>query len=197
MLKKTESTVIENLIKRNHKNLNITAFESFGSKLTYQDFFELVDTLTKGFLELGVKNGDVVTMCMGGTVDSMAHFYALNRIGAVTQLVHPNFFKTNSKKYINETDSKLLIVLDRFYPMLKNAIEKTNVEKVMLSSITEQASFLYKILVKRKKLTKDQMISGVDYITYPEFNRLGLNSHKDIVSPEFVAQKETAIVRLG
>ena len=66
-------------------------------------------------------------MCMAGTVDSMAHFYALNRIGAVTQLVNPNYFKVNSTKYINETGSKLLIVLDRFYLMLQDAIANTNV----------------------------------------------------------------------
>lgn len=194
MINKTESTVIENIVKRNQNNLNGVAFESFGSKLTYKEFFDLVDTLTKGFIELGVKNGDIVTMCMAGTVDSMAHFYALNRIGAVTQLVNPNYFKVNSTKYINETGSKLLIVLDRFYPMLQDAIANTNVEKVMVSSITEQASFLYKTLVRRKNLKKKQLISGVDYITYPEFSRLGSNSRKKIVSPEFVEQKETAIV---
>ena len=158
MIKKTESTVIENIVKRNQNNLNGVAFESFGSKLTYKEFFELVDTLTKGFIELGVKNGDIVTMCMAGTVDSIAHFYALNRIGAVTQLVNPNYFKVNSKKYINETGSKLLIVLDRFYSMLQDAIANTNVEKVMVSSITEQASFLYKTLVRRKNLKKEQLI---------------------------------------
>lgn len=194
MINETKSTVIENIVKRNQNNLNGVAFESFGSKLTYKEFFELVDTLTKGFIELGVKNGDIVTMCMAGTVDSMAHFYALNRIGAVTQLVNPNYFKVNSKKYINEAGSKILIVLDRFYPMLQDVIANTNVEKVMVSSITEQASFLYKTLVRRKNLKKDQLIQGIDYITYPEFNRLGSNSRKEIVSPEFVEQKETAIV---
>lgn len=194
MIKKTESTVIENIIKRNQNNLNGVAFESFGSKLTYKEFFELVDILAKGFIELGVKNGDIVTMCMAGTVDSMAYFYALNRIGAVTQLVNPNYFKINSKKYIDETGSKILIVLDRFYSMLQDAISNTNVEKVVLSSITEQSSFLYKTLVRRKKLKKNQLITGIDYITYPEFNKLGLNSRKEIVSPDFVEQKETAVV---
>lgn len=194
MIKKTESTVIENIIKRNQNNLNGVAFESFGSKLTYKEFFELVDILAKGFIELGVKNGDIVTMCMAGTVDSMAYFYALNRIGAVTQLVNPNYFKINSKKYIDETGSKILIVLDRFYSMLQDAISNTNVEKVVLSSITEESSFLYKTLVRRKKLKKNQLITGIDYITYPEFNKLGLNSRKEIVSPDFVEQKETAVV---
>lgn len=194
VIKKTESTVIENIIKRNQNNLNGVAFESFGSKLTYKEFFELVDILAKGFIELGVKNGDIVTMCMAGTVDSMAYFYALNRIGAVTQLVNPNYFKINSKKYIDETGSKILIVLDRFYSMLQDAISNTNVEKVVLSSITEESSFLYKTLVRRKKLKKNQLITGIDYITYPEFNKLGLNSRKEIVSPDFVEQKETAVV---
>ena len=74
MINKTESTVIENIVKRNQNNLNGVAFESFGSKLTYKEFFDLVDTLTKGFIELGVKNGDIVTMCMAGTVNLYAAF---------------------------------------------------------------------------------------------------------------------------
>ena len=88
-------TVTENIINRNENNLNVSAFESFGSSLSYKDFFELVNCLTKGYIELGVKDRDIVTMCMAGTVDSMAHFYALNRIGAITQLVNPNYFKIN------------------------------------------------------------------------------------------------------
>ena len=143
MIEKNESTVIENIVKRNQDNLNGVAFESFGSKLTYREFFELVDMLAKGFIELGVKDGDIVTMCMAGTIDCVAHFYALNRIGAVAQLVNPNYFKVNSKKYINETGSELLIVLDKLYPMLQEAIASTNIKKVMITAITEHASFLY------------------------------------------------------
>ena len=194
MITKTKSTVIDNIQKRNQGNLNGVSFESFGSELTYKEFFELVDTLTKGFIEMGVQNGDIVTMCMAGTVDSMAHFYALNRIGAVGQLVNPNYFKVNSKKYIDEAGSKFLIVFDRFYPMLQDAIEATNVEKIMVSSITEQASFLYKTIVRRKKLRKDQIIAGKEYITYPEFNKLGLNSTAKIITPEYEEQKDAAIV---
>lgn len=190
----TRKNVIENIMERNQGNLNVTAFENFGSKLSYKDFFELVDTLTKGYIELGVQNGDIVTMCMAGTVDSMAHFYALNRLGATTQLVNPNYFKVNSKKYINDTNSKLLLILDRFYPMLKDAIEQTNVEKILVSSITEESSFLYKTLVRRKKIKSEDMINGVNYINFKDFEKLGSNSNAKIVSPEFVEQKETAIV---
>lgn len=194
MIKKIETTVTENIIKRNQNNLNTAAFESFGNKLTYKEFFDLIDTLSKAYMELGIKNGDIVTMCMAGTVDTMAHFYALNKIGAVTQLVNPNYFKVNSKKYIDETGSKLLIVMDRFYPMLQDAISNTNVEKVMLSSITEHSSLLYKTLIRRKKLNKNEIISGIDYITYPEFVKLGSKSKKEIILPEYEEEKDAAIV---
>lgn len=193
-MKQVNMPVIENIINRNKNNLELSAFESFGSSLKYKDFFALVDNLAKGFIEFGIKDGDIVTMCMGGTIDTMAHFYALNRIGAITQLVNPNYFKVNSQKYINETNSKLLIVLDRFYPMLKDAIERTNVEKVMLASITEHSSFLYKTLIRRKKLKKEDIINGVDYITYPEFYKLGEGSNKEIKKVESASQKATAIV---
>ena len=56
--------------------------------------------------------------------------------------------------------------------MLQDAIAQTNVDKIMLSSITEQSSFLYKTLVRRKKLTKDQFIEGKEYVTYPEFVKM-------------------------
>lgn len=193
-IKIIEKSVTENVMERNQERLSTTAFESFGSKMSYKEFFELVDTLTKGYIEMGVKNNDIVTMCMAGTVDSMAHFYALNRIGASTQLVNPNYFKVNSKKYINDTGSKFLIVLDRFYPMLKDAIAQTNVEKVMLSSITEQSAFLYKILARRKKLKKDDYIEGIEYITHPEFVKLGERSKEQIITPTYESQKPAAIV---
>lgn len=190
----SNTTVIENIKNRNKDNLQLNAFESFGSSLTYKQFFELVDTLTKGFIELGIKDGDVVTVCLAGTIDTIAHFYALNRIGAITQLVNPNYFKINGKKYINENNSKLLIVLDRFYPMLKNAIEETNVEKILLSSITEESSFLFKTLIRRKKIAKEQLIKGIDYISYPEFHELGSNSHSQIKDSVFEEKKDAAII---
>lgn len=193
-LKETKTTITENIINRNQENLNVPAFESFGEKITYKQFFDLIEQSSKSFIELGVKSGDIVTLCTAGTLDGIIIFYALNRIGAITQLVNPNYFKVNSKKYINDTNSKLLIILDRFYPLLKDSIKETNVEKILLASLTEYSSLLYKTIIRRKRLQKSEIISGVDYITYPEFEKLGNRSLKLIPSQEYTKQKEAAIV---
>jgi len=47
--------------------------------------------------------------------------------------------------------------LDRFYPILQDAIAQTNVEKLLVLSIIEYSSYLFKILAKRKNIKKEQM----------------------------------------
>ena len=56
----------------------------------------------------------------------------LNQIGAISNFVNPNYFKINSKKYINDTHSKLLIIMDRFYGPLKESISQTNIINIMV-----------------------------------------------------------------
>ena len=174
----TKKTISDNIQDRNADKLNVPAFESLGgTTIDYKTYFEIVDVYARAFKELGVQNGDMVTICSAGTLDTVLNFAALNKIGAVAQFVNPNYFKFNSKKYINDTNSKLLICLDRFYPDIKDAIAETNVDKVILSSISEYSSFLFKVVARRKKISKSNLIDGIDYIELPDFIKLGENSN--------------------
>lgn len=173
----TEKTIIDNIEDKNKDKLNITSFESLGgSSINYKTFFEMVNVYAKAFKELGVENGDMVTICSAGTLDTVINFAALNKIGAVAQFVNPNYFKYNSRKYINDTNSKLLICLDRFYPEIKDAIGETNVKQIILSSISEYSSFLFKVVAHRMRIKKEDLIEGKEYITLPYFVKLGKRS---------------------
>ncbi len=174
---KTKKTITDNIEDRNVNNMNISAFESLGgTSIDYKTFFEMVDVYAKAFKEMGVENGDMVTICSAGTVDTVINFAALNKIGAVAQFVNPNYFKFNAKKYIDDTDSKLLICLDRFYPEIKDSIAQTNVEQIIVSSISEYSSYLYKLIARRKKLKPEDKIDNVSYIELPEFIKMGESS---------------------
>ena len=172
-----KKTIADNIEDRNVDNLNCSAFESLGrTTIDYKTFFELVDVYAKGFKELGVNEGDIVTICSAGTLDTVINFFALNKIGAVAQFVNPNYFKFNSKKYINETNSKFFICLDRFYPLIKDALKETNVKRVLLSSISEYSSLLYKVLARKKHISDKDKIDGVEYMDLSTFTKIGENS---------------------
>ena len=173
----TKKTINDNIEDKNQNNLKTVAYESLGgSTIDYKTFFELVDVYAKGYKELGISNGDMVTICSAGTLDTILNFSALNKIGAVVQFVNPNYFKFNSKKYIDDMNTKLFVCLDRFYPVLKDSIEQTNIKNIVLSSMSEYSSFLYKMIIRRKKVSNSDKIPGINYIELPEMIKLGEKS---------------------
>lgn len=190
----TKKTISDNIQDRNADKLNTPAFESLGGPtIDYKTYFELVDLYAKGYKEMGVQNGDMVTICSAGTLDTVLNFAALNKIGAVVQFVNPNYFKFNSKKYINDTNSKLLICLDRFYPLIKDAIAETNIEKILLSSISEYSSTLFKVLARRKKVSKSDRIEGVEYLELPDFIKMAERSTIQLERIPYVEGKPAVI----
>ena len=177
MIERTKSTVIDNIMRRNLDNLTGHAFESFGITIDYKTFFDAVDKYAKAYKEMGIQEGDVVTLCLAGTLDTIINFYALNKIGAISNLINPNFVKFNPKKYLDETNSKLLVVMDRFYPALKDSIAQSDTKRIVLSSLTEYSSLLYRVIIRRKPPKKEDLIPGIEYMTLPEFVKIGESSH--------------------
>ena len=190
----TKKTIIDNIEDRSGNNLSVTAFESLGgSSIDYKTFFEMIDVYARGFKEIGVKNGDMVSLCSAGTLDTMLNFAALNRLGAIVLFVNPNYLRVNGKKYIDETNTKLLVCMDRFYPVIKSELEKTNVEKILLSSMSEYSSFLFKVLIKRQKIKDSDKIKGVEYIELPDFIKLGERSTTTIERIPYEKDKPAVI----
>lgn len=73
--------------------------------------------------ELGLKRGDVYTIFMPTTVQSIVAFYALNRIGVITSFVHPLMGADYLKEQLELVHSKGVMVLDL---LVKDHIETIN-----------------------------------------------------------------------
>ena len=153
----------------------------------------MAEDYAKAFLSIGVKNGDVVTVVTAGTMDTILYFAGLNKIGAVIQFVNPNYMKFNSKKYINDTGCKILICLDRFYPLIKDAIAETNVSTIIAPSISEYFSPLYKSIIRGKKIKKSERISGVKYYNLKEFLKKGTDEDNPLSEISYEISKPAII----
>ena len=65
------------------------AYEFYGHKTSYASFVKRIERAARAFFAMGIKRGDVVTVCMPNLPQTLDCFYALNRIGAVANMIHP------------------------------------------------------------------------------------------------------------
>lgn len=115
------------------------AHEFYGHKTIYTDFVQRIETAARAFLAAGIKSGDVVTICMPNVPQTLDCFYALNRIGAVANMVHPLSARSEITFYLNISKSKMILTLDMFYEKVQEAI--LNVEQpvtVLVARIQEE-----------------------------------------------------------
>lgn len=86
----------------------------YGRRITFGRLLSLVDRTAYGLKNDGVKKNDVVTLCVPNSPSAAIAFYAINKLGAIANLVHP-FAKWESVKHsMKKTGSKLLVTFDMY-----------------------------------------------------------------------------------
>ena len=88
-------TAYDYLYEANKNNLNDVALiydaliDMEPTKITYKELFKLIDECSRSYIKLGIKKGDIVTVSLPSCIENIVSFYALNRIGAISNLIHP------------------------------------------------------------------------------------------------------------
>ena len=138
------------------------AYEYYGTKVNYKKLLEQVEECAKGLKQVGVGRKDRVTICMPNTPEAVIMFYAVNKIGATSNMIHPLSSEKEIEYYLNKSNSKYLLSLDMCYPKIEKIIEKTKVEKVVIAKISDSfplyLKLIYPLISKKTKITYDNKI---------------------------------------
>ena len=129
---KPKMTVTEKLFVNNANNLNYTAIEFFGNKISFRKLFNNIKDTVKSLSDLGIKEGDYVTICATGLPEVAYLFYAMGYIGSVGLFLPPYL---NEEKMISDIgckNSKVLIVMDKLYDFIKEIIDESSIEKIII-----------------------------------------------------------------
>ncbi len=89
-----------------------TALYYMGVNISYARLVEDIDAIAGWFASRGIKEGDVVTLCMPNIPQCVVCFYALSKLGAVAHMVHPLAPETQLSEYMDEVGSKMLVLPD-------------------------------------------------------------------------------------
>lgn len=166
---------------------NYIAYEYMGRKCNYQNFIKEINAYAKVFTKAGVKHGDIVTIMLPNMPNVLISLYALNKIGAIANMVHPLSSEEEILFSLTSTKSKHLIMLNTFYTKIENIIDKTDVKEVIFASASDYMPFFLKVgynlsqIGKYKKHPKrDKYLSwkgfykkyySTEYIKFPKFGK--------------------------
>ena len=168
------------------------ALSYMGKLFSYNTLREKIDAAAAGFVALGIKKGDAVTICLPNVPQAVYLLYALDRIGAVASMIHPLSAVTEIVYYLKEVDSHTIVTLDQFYDKIAEVEKEYELTNVLITTAAEELGFIkstaFKLINKNHVDKKDPRL-----VTWHKFlangKNVNLSEHIVHMSPD-----ETAVI---
>ena len=94
------------------KNEKRTAYRYYNIEATYKGFIRKISKIANALTQFNIVENECVTLCLPNTPESFALIYAINKIGAIANIVHPLSTKVEIEKALKETNSSVLFCSD-------------------------------------------------------------------------------------
>lgn len=173
------------------------AIDFMGKITSYELLVKKIEDVARAFLNYGIKKDDVVTICMPNTPQAIICLYALNRIGAIANMVHPLSSQKNITFYLDYSESKMILTLDQFYEKVEKAVSEAERDTVILTArIQEELSFVKSVLYKYAKNKANLKFPTREKdLVWSEFVKTGKNVKLPAI--EFSKEKTAVILYSG
>lgn len=146
-----KTSVYKYLYNQNRKFLGRSALNYYGRKVSFFELFNKIEETAKALKQIGVKENEIVTISMPNTPEAVYLFYAISKIGAIANMVDPRTSSEGIKKYIEEVESKKVIVVDSYYSKVNNLTETGQVDQIIVVSPAESLPIGLKLGYKTKE----------------------------------------------
>jgi len=170
-------TMYEAVRQSANRCLDSIAYDFLDYTSTYRQFINEIDKCADALASIGLKKGERITISMPTSPQGIICFYAANKLGAVSSMIHPLSTTNEIEFYLNVSKSRFVLTLDAFYSKFKDLKETTPLETLILARIPDYLGTLKRIgfnLTKGRKIPKvpqDSMVkwwAGLMSGSYPQ-----------------------------
>ena len=156
-----EATMFEMVARMAKQYPEEPAYEFYNRRTTYAQFIRRIERAARALWAFGVRPGDAVTICLPNIPQALDCFYAVNRMGAVANMVHPLSAQSEITYYLNVAESRVIVTVDLFYEKVAEALADVDHPVTILtcrmqSELPQHLALLYTL----KK--------GKDYLKFPQ-----------------------------
>lgn len=164
-----ELTAYQYMVSQNKDNLSTKAIMYYGKKISYKNYIDMIDETSRRLYNLGVTEGEVVTVMSVANPELEVLFYALNKLGAVINLIDVRSDYKQIKKYLMEVKSSEVVVMDNFLPEFDKCMEDEDIDNIVENVITlspyNSVLFPFNVLAEKKSRKEDSnLYSKIDEI---------------------------------
>lgn len=161
---------------------NYISYNYYGTKKTYKEFIAQIDKCARALKSLGVKSSERVSICMPNTPEAIIAFYAINKIGAVANMIHPLSAENEMKHYLNVSNSKYVVVIDMAFNKINHIAKYTNLKKCIVVSVKNSMPIYLKVGYQLTKGRKIKLEKSNLILTWNDLIKLSKTYKKKIKS---------------
>jgi len=187
-------TLYEQFCRSAYKNRYKSAVDYFGASLRYDKLLFRADTAANALVNLGIKAGDRICICLPNMPNAAVLFYAASRIGAVSVMVHPLSSTEELREFLQQTEAKALFIMDVAYLKHASMLEEIKMRNVVCCSMWEDAPAFKRSFIKKEVLKK----AGLSRLPVVPNTLKDLMKHNDYDCPAPPAatdpEKDTAVI---
>src|SRR6266568_2504295 len=117
-----------------HNHSDQTAIIYYGTRLNYAQLSSLANRFAAALQRLGVQKGDRVAIALPNIPQYPIAFYGALRAGAVVVPTNPLYTEREMQHQLADSDARVIVMLDMFYPVVRAVRANTALEHVILTS---------------------------------------------------------------
>lgn len=182
-----QCTIYEYMYENNKLHLNDTAMNYAGRWITYSELFRNINNFANVFLEEGISEGDIVTIIAPSIPEIIYSFYALNKIGAISNFIDPRKSVEEIEELLTNMQIKACVVLDSMWEKFYEVLGK-HCSLLISVSIADSLVGLPKIIMKLKCKEVNKEIISVHNLLKKHKN--AINDIKVLFKPNTIALLE-------
>lgn len=131
------NNLFESFAAISEKHPGKTAVYFLGTRYSYTRLRNLAERFAGGLHALGLRTGDRVLMYIPNSIQFVVSWLGLQRLGCIPVPITPIYTTRDVNYILTDTEAKAIICSDRNYGYVKQAIESTAVEKVIVTNIAD------------------------------------------------------------
>lgn len=116
-----QKTMYQQIRDTGTQHPRLTAWMFLGNSCSYDRFLHRIDRTARSFCAMGIRKGDRVALCLPNCPQAVEALYALNRLGAVAVMIHPQSAPREIQSHMELTGSGVLVTLEPFYARMSKA----------------------------------------------------------------------------